>query len=61
MTTIAVIGTGRVGAGFAEAAVAVGHSVVLANSRSSGRSRPGRPRVTPRSPPPSRGRPCARR
>lgn len=33
MTTIAVIGTGRVGAGFAEAAVAAGHSVVLANTR----------------------------
>ncbi|WP_235501008.1 NADPH-dependent F420 reductase [Agreia sp. Leaf244] len=33
MSTIAVIGTGRVGLGFAEAAVAAGHRVVLANSR----------------------------
>jgi predicted dinucleotide-binding enzyme len=33
MTTIAVIGTGRVGTGFAEAAIAAGHKVVLANSR----------------------------
>ncbi|WP_412873930.1 NADPH-dependent F420 reductase [Curtobacterium poinsettiae] len=33
MTVIAVIGTGKVGAGFAQAAVAAGHSVVLANSR----------------------------
>ncbi|SMH44272.1 hypothetical protein SAMN06295885_2336 [Rathayibacter oskolensis] len=33
MTVIAIIGTGRVGAGFAEAAVAAGHRVVLANSR----------------------------
>jgi predicted dinucleotide-binding enzyme len=33
MSTIAVIGTGRVGIGFAEAAIAAGHRVVLANSR----------------------------
>jgi predicted dinucleotide-binding enzyme len=33
MTVIAVVGTGRVGLGFAEAAVAAGHRVVLANSR----------------------------
>jgi predicted dinucleotide-binding enzyme len=33
MTVIAVIGTGRVGLGFAEAAIAAGHGVVLANSR----------------------------
>lgn len=33
MSVIAVIGTGRVGLGFAEAAVAAGHRVVLANSR----------------------------
>jgi predicted dinucleotide-binding enzyme len=33
MSTIAVVGTGRVGIGFAEAAIAAGHRVVLANSR----------------------------
>jgi predicted dinucleotide-binding enzyme len=33
MSVIAVVGTGRVGMGFAEAAVAAGHRVVLANSR----------------------------
>jgi predicted dinucleotide-binding enzyme len=33
MTTIAVIGTGRVGTGFAQAALAAGHGVVLVNAR----------------------------
>jgi len=33
MSVIAVVGTGRVGIGFAEAAVAAGHRVILANSR----------------------------
>lgn len=33
VTAVAVIGTGRVGTGFAEAVVAAGHEVVLANSR----------------------------